>query len=54
MEPPGSPFWSSAQIVAEAIEALVPEAAIGFDPVGDLGHRGRLELAGTPLGFLAA
>src|SRR5438093_9726240 len=37
------------QIFVEALEALVPEAAIVFEPVGDVLERRRLEPAGPPL-----
>src|SRR6266498_3036767 len=37
------------QIFVEACEALVPEAAIVFEPVGDVLERRRFEPAGPPL-----
>src|SRR5207245_8454315 len=43
-----------AQIALEAVEALVPEAAIMLDPVGDLLQRARLQPAGPPLRLAAA
>src|SRR5262245_27295616 len=37
------------QIFVEACEAFVPEAAIVFEPVGDILERRRLDAAGPPL-----
>ncbi len=42
------------QIIGEAIEALLPDDSIFFDPIGDLLERGGLEAAGAPLSFAAA
>src|ERR1700704_992514 len=42
-----------AQIVVQAVEALLPEAAIALEPVVDVLQRARLDAAGPPL-LLAA
>src|SRR6516162_11781532 len=38
-----------AQVVAQAVEALLPEAAVVLDPVGDLLQGAGLQPAGPPL-----
>src|SRR6266704_2818981 len=43
-----------AQIGVETIEALVPEAAIVLEPLGDVLERGAFETAGPPLRRAAA
>ena len=41
-------------MLIEPVEALFPEAAIRFEPVGDILQGGAIELAGAPLGVPAA
>src|SRR5262245_35381605 len=43
-------FLISFQMSIEAIEAVLPEMAIGFDPLRHLLQRLRLQAAGTRLG----
>src|SRR3954468_12041613 len=47
-------LFQVAQIVVQAVEALVPEAAVVLHPVSDLPERTRLERAGAPLRITAA
>ena len=42
------------EIVVEPIEALLPQAAIAFEPVVNAFQRGRFEPAGPPLRLAAA
>jgi hypothetical protein len=41
------------QVGVELVEALVPDAPVALDPVGDVLERGRFEAAGAPLGLSA-
>src|SRR5438128_3403304 len=43
-----------AEIIVQAIEALLPEVAVVLQPVGGVLERPRLEPAGPPLGLAAA
>src|ERR1700754_2255766 len=47
-------FLQLLEVVVEAVEALLPELAVGFDPAGDLPQGLRLDLAGAALRIAAA
>lgn len=45
--------FKGGQVVVEAVEGMLPGAAVALDPFGYFLKRCRLKPAGTPLGFAA-